>query len=72
MLSRLFERFDPDLYHVRDGQNTLGEAETIEDDDEDEDDNRGASPVGRRGRNRKARDKNRGSLLARLLLLKTS
>jgi hypothetical protein len=33
MLSRLFERFDPDLYRVREGENTLGDAETIEDDD---------------------------------------
>jgi hypothetical protein len=28
MLSKLFQRFDPDLYRVKEGENTLGEAET--------------------------------------------
>jgi four helix bundle protein len=43
MLSKLVERFDPDFYRVRQGEETLGEAEPIEDDDEDEDDTRGAT-----------------------------
>ena len=44
MLSKLVERFDPDSYRVREGENTLGDAKTIEDedDDEDEDEIRGA------------------------------
>jgi four helix bundle protein len=44
MLSKLVERFDPDLYRVREDENTLGDAEPIEDedDDEDEDEIRGA------------------------------
>src|SRR5258708_28581504 len=33
------QRFDPDLYRVTEGENTLGEAETVE----DEDDKRGGS-----------------------------
>jgi four helix bundle protein len=36
MLSKLVERFDPDLYRVREGGNALGEAEPIEDEDDDE------------------------------------
>jgi four helix bundle protein len=43
MLSKLVERFDPDLYRVREGENTLGEAETIEDEDEDENGGAGRS-----------------------------
>ena len=35
MLSKLVERFDPDLYRVREDEGTLGEAETIEDEDDD-------------------------------------
>jgi four helix bundle protein len=44
MLSKLVERFDPDLYRVREGESTLGEADPIEDedDDDDEDERRGA------------------------------
>jgi four helix bundle protein len=44
MLSKLVERFDLDSYRVREGENTLGDAKTIEDedDDEDEDEIRGA------------------------------
>jgi four helix bundle protein len=37
MLSKLVERFDPELYRVREAEGTLGDAKTIEDDDEDED-----------------------------------
>src|SRR5258707_15775936 len=42
MLSKLVERFDPDLYRVREDENTLGEAEPFEDEDDDEDERRGA------------------------------
>jgi hypothetical protein len=41
MLSKLVERFDPDSYRVREGENALGEAEPVEDEDEDENDTRG-------------------------------
>ena len=37
MLSKLVERFDPDLYRVREEGDTLGEAEPTEDEDEDDD-----------------------------------
>jgi hypothetical protein len=36
MLSKLVARFDPDLYRVREGDDTLGDAEPIEDEDDDE------------------------------------
>ena len=36
MLSKLVERFDPDMYRVREGESTLGDAEPIEDEDDDE------------------------------------
>jgi len=36
MLSKLVERFDPDLYRVREGDDTLRDAEPIEDEDDDE------------------------------------
>src|SRR5258707_4410050 len=42
MLSKLVERFDPDLYRVREDENTLGDAEPFEDEDDDEDERRGA------------------------------
>jgi four helix bundle protein len=35
MLSKLAERFDPELYRVREGKNALGNAEPIEDEDDD-------------------------------------
>jgi four helix bundle protein len=41
MLSKLVERFDPDSYRVREGENALGEAEPIDDDDDDEDEGGG-------------------------------
>ena len=43
MLSKLVERFDPDLYRVREGEDALDDAEPIEDEDDDEyeDDKRG-------------------------------
>jgi four helix bundle protein len=48
MLSKLVERFDPDLYRVREGEGTLGETKPIEDEDddeyEDEDDKSGGEP----------------------------
>jgi four helix bundle protein len=46
MLSKLVERFDPDLYRVREGDDAAGEAEPIEDEDDDEyeDDKPGAAP----------------------------
>jgi four helix bundle protein len=46
MLSKLVERFDPDLYRVREGEDALGEAEPIEDEDDDEyeDDRPGNTP----------------------------
>jgi hypothetical protein len=39
MLSKLVERFDPESYRVREGEDTLGRAEPIEDEDDDEDEN---------------------------------
>ncbi|MBV8098620.1 MAG: four helix bundle protein [Verrucomicrobia bacterium] len=36
ILSKLVERFDPDMYRVREGDDTVGDAETIEDEDDDE------------------------------------
>jgi four helix bundle protein len=40
MLSKLVERFDPDLYRVREGGDALGDTEPIEDEDDDEDDDK--------------------------------
>ena len=44
MLSKLVERFDPDLYRVREGEDAPGDAEAIEDDDGYEDDKSGGIP----------------------------
>ena len=37
MLSKLVERFDPESYRVREDENALGDATSIEDEDDDED-----------------------------------
>jgi four helix bundle protein len=46
MLSKLVARFDPDLYRVKEGERALGDAEPIEDEDDDEyeDDKSGGAP----------------------------
>jgi hypothetical protein len=41
-LSKLVARFDPDLYRVREGDDALGEAEPIEDENDDEYDRPGS------------------------------
>jgi four helix bundle protein len=43
MLSKLVERFDPESYRVRE-ENAVGDAEPVEDEYDDEDDKRGATP----------------------------
>jgi hypothetical protein len=46
MLSKLVERFDPDMYRVREGKDALGDAELVEDEDDDEyeDEKPGSTP----------------------------
>jgi four helix bundle protein len=44
MLSKLVERFDPDLYRVREGDDALGDGEPMEDEDDDEDEDDKGNP----------------------------
>jgi hypothetical protein len=44
MLSKLVERFDPDLYRVREGDDALGDAEPVDEDDDEYEDDKGGHP----------------------------